>query len=190
MILYIYDENTFEYIRKEEATIDPEMTRLVGKTCYAKYPNSTFIPAEHQVGKVAYFSIEKQQWEYISKDTTTANAIPVSAQEAIDKKNIKKYQGRIKEIELKYNEFLSTPVEYKGQVYLPRYIDTFTTLLNRPFPRVIWSADGKESKLVTKEELQEIIEYLDKLIEKAYQKKKEMIKKCVVEMNKLEARYK
>ena len=186
-IVYVYDEKTFEYLGVEECTLDPVMSKLEGRPLYASRPNSTSVAVEVPEGHTAFYDVVNKTWKCVKNDTIEV-VLPKTAQQIQDKRNLERYKARIKEIEIKYNEFLNTSVEFRGYTYLPKYLDTYIALLNRQFPRVIWDSTGKEAITVTKEDLTDIVNFLDDLVEVSYQKKKEMIKKCKIDMEKLEAR--
>lgn len=99
-------------------------------------------------------------------------------QEYQSKKDIEEYKGLIKDLTNSYEQFLETPVEYNGGLYLPRYADDYATLLNRgAFPVEIWEFGGMRSSVMSQAELVDLKGFLDKLLNDAYKAKKEGIKK-------------
>ena len=103
-----------------------------------------------------------------------------------NKVNIKKYENLIRTEKEKYDKFLNTPVRYKGAMYLPRYLDDYEKLISRMFPQEIWDAEGLTSKVMTKADLTNLMNFLDELIRKAFKEKKENIKRYKLAIKKLE----
>lgn len=60
--------------------------------------------------------------------------------------------------------------------FYPRYIDDFTKLENRSFPREIWDSTGTQSKVMTKAEFLKLKEYLEELVDKAFKEKKRRLR--------------
>lgn len=104
--------------------------------------------------------------------------VDISAtQEYQNKHNISLYEQKIREAKEKYDIFMNTPVKYRGQSYLPRYIDDFCKLQLRTFPQEIWDVDGIHSVLMSKADFNGLVKFLEDLVNDAYKTKKEAIKK-------------
>lgn len=186
MKIYLYDSKTFEYIKSEEAALDPEVTKHLGRPVYVIPKNATKVAVpELKENELAVYNEKAAAWEVLSCDTP-AEELSETAQELQNKKNIIMYQLRIAELEEKYNKVINTPVSYKKFLYLPRYAEKYRTLLGKKFPMTIWDCEGKCSKEVNEKELLDITLHLEDICEKAYQKKREALKKCYVELAKLQ----
>ena len=107
-------------------------------------------------------------------------------QEYQNKINIEKYNKLILESKEKYDTFLNTPVKYKDNTYLPRYIDDYEKLQLRAFPQEIWDSTGLNSKVMDKPEFMNLKTFLEELVTKAFKEKKENIKRYKLAIKKLE----
>lgn len=108
-------------------------------------------------------------------------------QEYQARKDKEAYEDLIRNITNSYEEFLETPVEYAGKMYLPRYADDYAILLNRGvFPIEIWEFGGLKSSIMSQAELSDLKSFLDDLLNKAYKEKKESIKKYRLAIQQLE----
>lgn len=100
--------------------------------------------------------------------------------------NVRLYEAKILEAKEEYDKFMNTPVTFKGYEYLPRYVDDYATLINRSFPQEIWDYEGLKSRIMNKSEFIELKEFLENLVNSAYKKKKEAIKKYKLAIKKAE----
>lgn len=101
--------------------------------------------------------------------------------------NKKSYEVLIKKVQDDFDTFVVTPVKYKGMEFLPGYVDKYAALSLRAFPQEIWDCHGTKSKVMGKQEFDELRNFLEGVYNKAYKEKKEKIKKYKTEIEKLEA---
>ena len=70
--------------------------------------------------------------------------------------------------------------------YNKNELDDYEKLISRMFPQEIWDAEGLTSKVMTKADLTNLMNFLDELIRKAFKEKKENIKRYKLAIKKLE----
>lgn len=105
MIIYIYDENTKEYIREGEPQIDPLTTEITGVKSYILPANSTELKPDMQPGRCAVFKIDHWEYPEDNRGTMVINTTTKEIEE-VD------YIGDIKDGYIKYDDYLNTQ-EYR-----------------------------------------------------------------------------
>lgn len=123
----------------------------------------------------------------IKYDVIDGEVVDISEMQLYQNKyNIRKYKKLIQEAKEAYTKFQETPVKFEGMEFLPRYIEDYAKLSGRSFPMEIWDCNGTKSKLMSEAEFNRLKSYLETLDNRAYQAKKNAIKKYKIEIEKLE----
>lgn len=179
----IYDRNTDTWTLKESYKGNYKLNAKTGAIAEIR-DNAPLKSYEYIINKDILDDVIENPIKY---DVIGGKVTDISKMQKYQNRyNIRKYNAKIQEAKEAYVRFQETPVDYKGMLFLPRYIDDYAKLANRTFPLEIWDYTGTKSKVMTESEFNELKSYLEKLDNRAYANKKNAIKKYKLEIAKLE----